>query len=131
MAIPLRTALIGEKSGAEIAAERLILLEDAEQSVEFDNIGEAALLSVNRGFSAPVVMDVERGDGDLETLAASDSDPFARYAAIQELLMRWLAPAANGEIVDPGSVIRAIGDQLRSNRLEATITHVKRWGTGA
>ncbi len=119
MAIPLRTALIGEKSGAEIAAERLILLEDAEQSVEFDNIGEAALLSVNRGFSAPVVMDVERGDGDLEKLAASDSDPFARYEAIQELMMRWLVAAANGEIVDPGAVIRAIGDTLRSNRLDA------------
>ena len=119
MAIPLKTALIGEKSGAEIAAERLILLEQAEQTVEFDGIGEPALLSINRGFSAPVVMDVERGDGELEKLAASDTDPFARYEAIQELMLRWLVATARGEAVDPGPVIRALGDTLRSNRLDA------------
>ena len=33
MPIPLRTALIGAKSGAEIAAERLILLDQAEAAV--------------------------------------------------------------------------------------------------
>jgi aminopeptidase N len=119
MAIPLKTALIGEKSGAEIAPERLIMLEDAEQTVEFDGVGEPALLSINRGFSAPVVMDVERGDGDLEKLAASDTDPFARYEAIQELMLRWLIATAKGNTVDPGPVIRAVGDTLRSNRLDA------------
>jgi aminopeptidase N len=119
MAIPLKTALIGEKSGAEIAPERLIMLEDSEQTVEFDDIGEPALLSINRGFSAPVVMDVERGDGDLEKLAASDTDPFARYEAIQELMLRWLIATAKGKTVDPQPVIRAVGDTLRSNRLDA------------
>jgi aminopeptidase N len=119
MAIPLKTALIGEKSGAEIAPERLIMLEDAEQTVEFDGVGEPALLSINRGFSAPVVMAVERGDGDLEKLAASDTDPFARYEAIQELMLRWLIATAKGNTVDPGPVIRAVGDTLRSNRLDA------------
>jgi aminopeptidase N len=64
-------------------------------------------------------MDVERGDGDLEKLAASDTDPFARYEAIQELMLRWLIATAKGETVDPGPVIRAVGDTLRSNRLDA------------
>jgi aminopeptidase N len=119
MAIPLKTALIGENNGAEIAAERLILLEDSEQTVEFDGIGEPVLLSINRGFSAPVVMDVERAAGELEKLAASDTDPFARYEAIQELMLRWLIATAKWEIVDPGPVVRAVGDTLRSNRLDA------------
>jgi len=119
MAIPLKTALIAESSGAEIAPERLVLLEDSEATVEFDGVFESALLSINRGFSAPVVMDVERGAGELEKLAASDTDPFARYEAIQELMLRWLTATARGEIVDPGPVIGAVGDTLRSNRLDA------------
>ena len=42
MPIPLMTALIGAESGAEIAAERLIVLDQAEMAVDFDNVGEAA-----------------------------------------------------------------------------------------
>jgi aminopeptidase N len=118
MAIPLKTALIGENSGAEVAPERLILLEEAEQTVELDGVGERALLSINRGFSAPVVMDVERGPGELEKLAASDTDPFARYEAIQELMLNWLTATARGEALDPGAVLQAVGDTLRSNQLD-------------
>ena len=119
MAIPLKTALIGEDSGAEIAPERLILLEDAEQRVEFDGLTEPALLSINRGFSAPVIMDVARNPGDLEKLAASDTDPFARYEAIQELMLQWLIATAKGETVDIAPVVQAVGDTLRSNRLDS------------
>jgi aminopeptidase N len=119
MAIPLKTALIGEDSGAEIAPERLILLEDAEQAVEFEGISEPALLSINRGFSAPVIMDVARVPGDLEKLAASDTDPFARYEAIQELMLQWLIAKAKGETVDIAPVVQAVGDTLRSNRLDS------------
>ena len=119
MAIPLKTALIGEESGAEIASERLILLEESEATVEFDNISEPALLSINRGFSAPIVLDVERKPGDLEKLAASDPDPFARYEAMQELMLRWLIATAKGDTVDAQPIIRAVGDTLRSNQLDS------------
>jgi aminopeptidase N len=119
MAIPLKTALIGEQSGAEIAPERLILLEDSEATVEFDGITEPALLSINRDFSAPVVMDVDRKPGELEKLAASDTDPFARYEALQELMMRWLVTTASGESADIDPVVRAIANTLRSNALDA------------
>ena len=118
MAIPLRAALIGETSGAEVAAERMILLEDAETTVDFGDVSESAILSINRGFSAPVTMDVERKPGELEKLAASDTDPFARYEAIQELMLRWLTAMAKGEDPDLDPVVRAIGDTLRSNQLD-------------
>ena len=119
MAIPLRTALIGEASGAEIAPERLILLDQAETKVTFEDIAEPALLSINRGFSAPVNVDVERRDGELEKLAATDTDPFARYEAIQELMMRWLVAEADGGAPDLGPVVRAVADTLRSNALDS------------
>ncbi|HET9810133.1 MAG TPA: aminopeptidase N [Sphingomicrobium sp.] len=119
MAIPLRTALISESSGAEIAPERLILLEESATEIAFDDIGEPALLSINRGFSAPVVMNVQRKAGELEKLAASDTDPFARYEAIQELMMRWLVEEAEGGSPDSSAVVRAVGNSLRSNALDA------------
>ena len=52
MPIPLRTALIGEDSGAEIAPEGLIVLGEPRQTVRFENVSEPPLLSINRGFSA-------------------------------------------------------------------------------
>jgi len=119
MPIPLRTALIGGESGAEVAAERLILLDEAEAMVEFSGIDEPPLLSINRGFSAPVIVEAARRPGELEKLAASDSDPFARYEAMQELMLRVLIAGAKGETADPGPVIAAIRDTLSSNALDA------------
>jgi aminopeptidase N len=117
MPIPLKTALIGEQSGSEIAAERLVLLDGAAAVVEFDNVDESPLLSINRDFSAPVVMRVERGAGDLEKLAQSDSDPFARYEAVQDLMMRVLVERAEGKPADSGPVVRAVESLLKSNSL--------------
>jgi aminopeptidase N len=118
MPIPLRTALIGEQTGAEIAAERLIILDQASQSVTFDNVTEPPLLSINRDFSAPVVLTAERRADELERLAQADTDPFARYEAMQELMMAALTAGARGEKADAEPVIRAIGATLRSNALD-------------
>ena len=66
----------------------------AEQSVTFDNVVEPPLLSINRGFSAPIIVDAERQPHELERLAQTDTDPFARYEAMQELMMRALVAGA-------------------------------------
>jgi aminopeptidase N len=118
MPIPLRTALIGEASGAEVAPERLIVFDQAKQSVTFDNVAEAPLLSINRNFSAPIMVDAARRPGELERLAQADTDPFSRYEAIQELMMRALIAGARGERSDAEPVIRAIGATLQSNSLD-------------
>jgi aminopeptidase N len=119
MPIPLRTALIGGDSGAEVAAERLILLDQAETKVEFAGIDEPPLLSINRGFSAPVIVEATRRAGELERLAASDSDPFARYEAMQELMLRVLIAGAKGGPADTEPVIAAFRGTLASNALDA------------
>ena len=118
MPIPLKTALIGEASGSEIAPEQLIILDQPRQSVTFDNIREAPLLSINRDFSAPVIVDAQRSAGELERLAQTDANPFARYEAMQDLIMRDLVARARGEDVDSEPVIAAIGATLKSNALD-------------
>ncbi len=118
MPIPLKTALIGEASGGDICPERLIVLDDARQSVTFDNVVERPLLSINRNFSAPIIVQCERRAGELERLAQTDSDPFARYEAMQELMMRALVAGARGEPANPEPVIDAIAATLNSNSLD-------------
>jgi aminopeptidase N len=119
MPIPLRTALIGEESGSEIASEQLILLDGLSQEVLFKGLKEAPLLSINRGFSAPVVVHGSRRDGELEHLAQSDTDPFARYEAMQELAFGCLLAGARGDQPDFEPLVRAVRNTLRSNELDS------------
>ncbi len=118
MPIPLKTAILGEESGAEICPEQLIVLDQPRQSVTFENVAETPLLSINRNFSAPVIVTAERRSDELERLAQADTDPFARYEAMQELMMAALTAGARGEAVDAEPVIRAIGATLKSNALD-------------
>jgi aminopeptidase N len=118
MLLPFKTALLGRDSGAELGEEKLILLDRSESEILFEGINEAPLLSINRDFSAPVLLDVQRGPGELERLAETDPNPFARYEAGQELMLRALIAGAKGEPVDPTPVIAAMRGTLRSNALD-------------
>ena len=53
----------------------------------FDSVGEPPVLSINRDFSAPVIVDDERAAADLGFLSAQRCDPFARYEAMQQLML--------------------------------------------
>jgi aminopeptidase N len=118
MVIPLKAALIGRNSGATVGEERLVLLNDEEDSISFFGIEEPPLLSINRDFSAPVMLDVDRQSGELEKLAEVDGNPFARYEACQELMYRALIEGTRGGPADPSAVIAAIRGTLRSNELD-------------
>jgi aminopeptidase N len=119
MVLPLRAALIGMDSGRTLGDERLILLDQQSASFDFENITEPPLLSINRDFSAPVLLDIDRRRGELERLAEVDPNPFARYEALQELMYRALIAGAGGEVVDSEPVIAAMRGTIRSNSLDS------------
>src|SRR5436190_3568479 len=118
MVLPLKTALIGADSGAAQGEERLVLIEEPSTSIRFEGVIERPLLSINRDFSAPVLLDVERRAGELERLAEVDPNPFARYEALQELMLRALLAGTRGESADPEPVIAAMRGTLMSNALD-------------
>jgi aminopeptidase N len=118
MVLPLKTSLIGRDSGEAIGEERLILLDQPEASISFYGIDEPPLLSINRDFSAPILLDAHREQGELERLAEVDPNPFARYEACQELMYRALIAGARGEPADATTVIAAMRGTLRSNALD-------------
>ncbi|MFA5522570.1 MAG: aminopeptidase N [Castellaniella sp.] len=64
---------------------RILPLTQAEQTWCFDDMGAKPVLSILRGFSAPVILGTPRSEAELALLARHDVDPFARWQAIQDL----------------------------------------------
>jgi aminopeptidase N len=63
----------------------VLTLTKAKESFVFVGLDERPVVSVNRGFSAPVKLTASLRDGDLAFLAAHDTDPFNRWQAMQTL----------------------------------------------
>ena len=117
MPIPLRIALLDGATGTA-AAERLVVLDRADAEIAFDAAPERPVLSLNRGFSAPVIVETDRGAADLAFLSAHDDDPFARYEAMQQLMLDTLVAAvATGE-ADHRPVVDAVRETLTSAALD-------------
>ena len=93
MVIPLAIGLIGANGrdmslsleGGRPVVRGVLAITQPAQSFEFSDITERPVLSLNRGFSAPVKVTANLSDDDLRFLAAHDSDPFNRWQAVQSL----------------------------------------------
>jgi aminopeptidase N len=120
MPIPLRIALFGRDDGEKVA-ERLVLLDKALDEVSFD-VGDDAVLSINRGFSAPVIVETDRPAADLAFLSAHDDDPFARYEAMQQLMLDTLLAAIVSGQADHRPVIDAVRRTLADETLDPAFT---------
>jgi aminopeptidase N len=78
--------------------------------------GPAPVVSINRGFTAPIIIERALERADLVFLAGKDDDPFARYEAMQELAVGHLVAAASGDLDEAGRAAgkTAIADALRA-----------------
>ncbi len=119
MVLPLLVRLFGADTGAPLAEERLVMLDTAADQVIFENVRERPILSINRGFSAPAIVDSDRSPADLAFLSAHDDDPFARYEAMQQLMLDTLvANATTPGQVDHAGVIAAVAKTLADPALD-------------
>jgi aminopeptidase N len=98
MPIPLRIALFDRDTGKH-RGEQLIVFDKAEAEFSFSGFARVPVLSINRGFTAPVAIDSDTPATDLVFLAANDDDPFARYEAMQSLIVQHLVAAVSGGIL--------------------------------
>ncbi|WP_263588290.1 aminopeptidase N [Sphingopyxis sp. GC21] len=112
MMMPLRIAAFDRSGGASLP-DTLVTLTGATQRIALGAFDGRPALSVNRGFSAPVIVDFDRAQGELAWLAAHDHDPFARYEALQQLMLDTLVAAAAGNEVDHRAVVDAVAQTLR------------------
>ncbi len=119
MVLPLRLRLFGSDSAQPLTPEQLVLLSDAEAELAFDAVAERPVLSINRGFGAPVIVNSNRDAADLAFLSAHDDDPFARYEAMQQLMLDTLVRSVRDGRADHGPVIGAVANTLADPALDA------------
>ncbi|MDF2604866.1 aminopeptidase N [Sphingomonas sp.] len=118
MVLPLKIRLFGAETGRPLGPEQLVLLQDASETIVFDGIAERPVLSINRGFSAPVTIESDRTAEELAFLARHDDDPFARYEAMQQLMLDTLVAGAVEGAADHRAVIDAVADTLDDPTLD-------------
>ncbi|SFP83926.1 aminopeptidase N [Sphingomonas rubra] len=120
MVLPLRLRLFGAATGRPLTDERLVILDDATDTLVFDGVGERPVLSINRGFSAPVIVESDRDAADLAFLSAHDDDPFARYEAMQQLMLDTLVAAVVEGRAEHDAVLAAVATTLDAAGLDRT-----------
>ncbi len=96
--IPVRIGLVGADGGdlpislaqGELASAGVLLVKKGHQRFRFTGLSKRPVLSVLRGFSAPVRLALDTTDAELSFLTAHDSDLFNRWQSAQAYGMRTL-----------------------------------------
>ncbi|MDC0887245.1 aminopeptidase N, partial [Altererythrobacter sp.] len=123
MPIPLKIALFDRETGKH-DGEQLVVMESAAKELRFEGFAQKPVLSVNRGFTAPVSIERTVPREDLVFLAAHDDDSFARYEAMQELVVGHLVSVVGGAMSDAkqeqerASIAQAFGAILSDEALD-------------
>jgi len=131
MVIPLAFGLVGADgrdlpltvAGGQSMERGVLTITKPAESFLFTGIREQPVLSINRGFSAPIKLTANLSAKDLAFLAARDSDPFNRWQAVQTLATGILLDdiAAQRSSTMPTSadaLINALSEILSDARLE-------------
>jgi aminopeptidase N len=106
-ALPLQ--LQGEDA---MAQDRVLVLDQAEQTFTFVNVASEPVPSLLRGFSAPVLLDDGLTDADLLVLLQHDADAFNRWEAGQRLALNRILAAVRAGI--PLTLDAAYIDAMRA-----------------
>lgn len=69
-------------------AEGLVKLTNKQESFGFTQVEVNPVVSLLRGFSAPVILEYEQSNQDLAKLARFDTDSFVRWESMQTLALR-------------------------------------------
>jgi len=93
---PLKIALIDE-NGNDIVEKTLIVSKETEEFV-FDDINVKPTLSINRDFSAPII--IEQEDNKYSFLMKHDKNSFVRYESAQSFAVQTLEAIMKGKEID-------------------------------
>jgi aminopeptidase N len=119
-ALPLNYSV----DGAAASDAALFTMTGPSHTLVFSGLDAEPVPSLLRGFSAPVILDIEFTDAQLLTLLAHDTDPFNRWEAAQRLALRQALAAveAQGDVatqVMDAAFIAALRDILRDDTLDS------------
>src|SRR5690606_10428610 len=99
---------------------RVLELTEAEHRFTFEGIDESPVMSLGRGFSAPVIIEATYFAEELARLARHDPDHFNRWDALQRLGMRAILAVLDGTGAAErvGLLVEVFASQLDDQRLD-------------
>ncbi len=110
--IPLAMALLGANgaiplilNGEALGDETVLDVTEETQQFVFENVTEAPVPSLLRGFSAPVKLIYDYSAAQLRHLITADSDGFCRWDAVQQLAIRELAKMMTADAAGEAPVL--------------------------
>jgi aminopeptidase N len=126
MLVPLALGLLGQ-DGAELPLELhgnftlrdgVLELTEKQTTVVFHGLTQRPVLSVNRGFSAPVILQSDATESDLLLQLAHDRDSFNRWEAAQTVARRLLVDAYHKKQIDVAGFAAGLQKTLASPDLD-------------
>ena len=110
--LPLLLQLEGEDRAYDDFT-RVLTINDLSHTFTFINVESEPVPSLLRRFSAPVKLDIQRSNAELEFLMANDSDSFNRWDAGQTLLINTLLGLVrNVQLQQPLSLNKGLMEQF-------------------
>ncbi|MDD9910863.1 MAG: aminopeptidase N [Ahrensia sp.] len=101
--IPLRFGLIDANgnnikptSDTHLLGGDCILLDSERKTVTFEGLAQRPVVSLLRGFSAPITLRHDQSEADSLHKARFDSDPYARWSALNGLLLKQISAGNTG-----------------------------------
>ncbi|EDQ33790.1 aminopeptidase N [Hoeflea phototrophica DFL-43] len=91
--LPDGTEFEGQPTGGE-ASDGVFHLTKRKQTFSFSNVPGRPVVSINRGFSAPVNIAMEQSPEDLAHISRHESDGVARWQALNDYATRHLVAAS-------------------------------------
>ncbi len=93
---PLKMGLLDE-NGEEILEKTLIISQE-EEEFSFDGLESKPILSINRDFSAPII--VKQEENNFAFLMKHDTNSFIQYEATQNFALQTINKAINSDEID-------------------------------
>jgi aminopeptidase N len=98
--------------------EELLVIDQPETVHRLSGLPQRPVLSLNRGFSAPIILASDQSAEERAFLAAHESDGFTRFEAMQALMTDYLVKRILDQYADSAPVMRAIENALSDDAID-------------
>ena len=94
---PLKIALMNSCGTTKV--EKTLLISKREETFEFEGLSKNCILSINRDFSAPIIIKQEKTEYSF--LMKHDDNSFVKYESAQSYAVETIESIMNGEKINP------------------------------
>ena len=116
--IPIKIGLLNAETGADLLPETLLQFNQMEQRFTFDALEYAPIVSMLRGFSAPVNIEMERSLEELAFLSQHDSDSFNRWDAAQSVAERIILDLVKNKSTEVNPILLATFETVLNSQID-------------